>query len=425
MYLGSWYDRLHGDTPVSTNARLNYKPLAFFQSDMNMTKTLQSVEMEMYFNQVEQTQTDCFLYLTIYPMEGYDAVSDEAIADLSNRIKSITETGRKVLIRYASEMNGSWFRYGQQPTKFIKSWQKVVDAIRAKSGKENVAFLWSPNSGNGYPFPLGPFAIKVNTPDFDPLLDTNKDGVYDIRDDPYSPFYPGDDYVDWIGMSVYHYGKEYPWETNDPPIPGTVEKIISGQDPFGKFPFYRMFSGDGVGGAPRSVSKGGKPFMISESAATIHLSVTKVNQVTGEEYTVVPGRKDPESRAMIKQAWWRQMINATFLETFPKIKGMSLFEFIKYEENTWRDFTILGDTGTGIHSNYGNDGGPQDLVTLKTFQDDLKNGLGDLLLWSKTVNGSMANHKPSQANPNSKNDAVPTSSVGSVISLILAAFAFF
>lgn len=34
-------------------------------------------------------------------------------------------------------------------------------------------------------------------------LDTNRNGQLDGGDDPYSPWYPGDDLVDWIGISLY------------------------------------------------------------------------------------------------------------------------------------------------------------------------------------------------------------------------------
>ena len=37
-------------------------------------------------------------------------------------------------------------------------------------------------------------------------LDTSGDGVFDNADDPFAPFYPGDDFVDWIGLSVYYKG---------------------------------------------------------------------------------------------------------------------------------------------------------------------------------------------------------------------------
>jgi hypothetical protein len=34
------------------------------------------------------------------------------------------------------------------------------------------------------------------------LLDTNRNGVLDADDDSLSPYWPGDDYVDWVGVSL-------------------------------------------------------------------------------------------------------------------------------------------------------------------------------------------------------------------------------
>ena len=49
------------------------------------------------------------------------------------------------------------------------------------------------------------------------MLDTNQDGRLDMADDPYGPYYPGDDAVDWVGMTIYHWGSEYPWGENEIP----------------------------------------------------------------------------------------------------------------------------------------------------------------------------------------------------------------
>lgn len=38
-------------------------------------------------------------------------------------------------------------------------------------------------------------------------LDTNDDGWVDMADDPYTPFYPGDQWVDWVGLNMYHMGQ--------------------------------------------------------------------------------------------------------------------------------------------------------------------------------------------------------------------------
>jgi hypothetical protein len=107
LMLGAWYDRLGGDTPSRINQRVNYKPLTFFQSDMNITDTLQSDYIDEFIKQVEETETDAFIYLTLYPFEGFNRVTDGAIDEFVVKVKQIVQTGRKVLIRYASEMNGS------------------------------------------------------------------------------------------------------------------------------------------------------------------------------------------------------------------------------------------------------------------------------------------------------------------------------
>jgi hypothetical protein len=84
---------------------------------------------------------------------------------------------------------------------------------------------------------------------------------------------------------------------------------------------------------------------------------------------------------VIKRAWWRQMINADFLRKYPKMKGVSFFEFIKFEERSWRDFTTLGAYGV-LTSPLGNDGAAKDQLVLQAFQQDLRNGMANLIIWA-------------------------------------------
>ena len=39
------------------------------------------------------------------------------------------------------------------------------------------------------------------------IMDTNGDGVIDMYDDMFTPYYPGDEWVDWVGMSIFHFGQ--------------------------------------------------------------------------------------------------------------------------------------------------------------------------------------------------------------------------
>lgn len=63
--------------------------------------------------------------------------------------------------------------------------------------------LWAPNVGYTYPFSAPPSAFPpIGSVDWN-LLDTDHDGQITDGDDPYGPYYPGDEYVDWGGLSLY------------------------------------------------------------------------------------------------------------------------------------------------------------------------------------------------------------------------------
>ncbi|KAJ3270017.1 hypothetical protein HDV01_000728 [Terramyces sp. JEL0728] len=394
MYLGSWWQ--DPDTPSRTNERVG-KKLVLFQGDTDIGATIDTSALDRIFSGVDNTNTDAILYLTLYPKDGMDAVSDYSLDTLCRYVGYATYSGRRVFIRYASEMNGYWFGYSRQPKKFIEGWIRFAKAVRKASKENYLALIWAPNSPNGYPWPSSPLYLNdgrevsfQETFTLDPSLDTNGDGKWDFYDDPFTPYYPGDEWVDWVGLSLYHYGKEYPWETNDIPKLGWFESVMIGTDrtTFGHYNFYEMFSGSGVGGSPASKSKGGKPFMVSETGATVHLSVSKPGGKSA-----LPQNSDPESRMKIKQAWWKQFFNLTFLEQYPKFKSICFFEYIKYEETTWRDFTTLGQ-GTNIQSPFGNDGGAKDYMVLDAFKKDMAGPLGEKVVWAKDMNINTLDHSP-------------------------------
>ena len=169
------------------------------------------------------------------------------------------------------------------------------------------------------------------------LLDTNKNGVLDAGDDPYSPYYPGDDMVDWVGYSIYHYGTNFPWQDNVVPVLGKFEGFINSGN------FYRDYA----------VRKG-KPMLVAETGSTFH-----VRYVNGGSIPPGPGE------LAIKQGWWRQFLtNQTFLSNYPKIKMFCLFEFAKDEELTFRDWRIAHDP-----------------AILRAFQEDFK-GVAGLYLYA-------------------------------------------
>ncbi|KAI9203316.1 uncharacterized protein BJ171DRAFT_569028 [Polychytrium aggregatum] len=83
--------------------------------------------------------------------------------------------------------------------------------------------MWAPNVGVGYPWSTPGAASPTpkspvdNLVDFS-LLDTNRDGTINALDDPYSPFFPGREYVDWVGVSLYYYN----YDTSENTIPAST-----------------------------------------------------------------------------------------------------------------------------------------------------------------------------------------------------------
>jgi Glycosyl hydrolase family 26 len=93
---------------------------------------------------------------------------------------------RPVFLRWAWEMNGDWFDWGgpkngNNPAGYIAAWRHLHDIFVAH-GATNVAWVWGPNAGSV------------------PAASWNDMARY----------YPGDQYVDWVGVSGYLMGRETP-----------------------------------------------------------------------------------------------------------------------------------------------------------------------------------------------------------------------
>jgi hypothetical protein len=85
LYFGPWYERLNGDYPTAINNRLGFN-LSFFHSDFNLTDDCQPQEIDMFLEQVYATRTNAIVYMTIYPMKGFRAVTDAALQTLTLKV---------------------------------------------------------------------------------------------------------------------------------------------------------------------------------------------------------------------------------------------------------------------------------------------------------------------------------------------------
>ncbi|WP_105616677.1 glycosyl hydrolase [Vallitalea okinawensis] len=106
------------------------------------------------------------LQVAMEPSAGLEQVKDDTY--IRQWASDAKEAGIPIFLRFGGEMNGNWVEWGLQPELYIEKFQLVHDIMAEEA--PNVVMLWSPN---------------------------------DIPYDNYEAYYPGDDYVDWVGVSSY------------------------------------------------------------------------------------------------------------------------------------------------------------------------------------------------------------------------------
>jgi len=136
------------------------------------------------------------------PLEGTYYLMDEVLAGkhdayIEKFATDAKQFGGKVLIRFLHEFNGNWYLWGGNkngrenggPEKVVAVWKYVVDKFR-EAGADNVKWIWNPHG---------------------PSVDASEEAWNDIAN-----YWPGDDYVDWIGLDAYNWYPKDPWGGDRP-----------------------------------------------------------------------------------------------------------------------------------------------------------------------------------------------------------------
>lgn len=90
--------------------------------------------------------------------------------------RAVRGTRKPVFVRFAHEMNGDWYPWGTHvnwPAEYVAAWRHVVNLSR-EVGADNITWVWAPNEHQ--------------------------------TEDYLEKLYPGQKYVDWIGISGYNWG---------------------------------------------------------------------------------------------------------------------------------------------------------------------------------------------------------------------------
>ncbi len=140
-------------------------------------------------------------------------------AYIGNFAKGAKAYGQTLFLRVGHEFNGNWYPWAvsknnNDPEKYKKAYIHIHDIFES-AGADNVQWIWAPNCSS-----------VPDTSWNDPLL-----------------AYPGDKYVDWVGLDGYNFGSTQSWS-----------KWVSFSEVFGSM--YEKLSG----------AIPGKPFMIAEFA---------------------------------------------------------------------------------------------------------------------------------------------------------------
>jgi mannan endo-1,4-beta-mannosidase len=112
---------------------------------------------------------------------------------------AVRSYGRRVILSFGHEMNGSWYSWGfahTSPATFVAAWQHIVTLFRAR-GARNVTWLWTVNvTGSS-------------------------------RAAPVAPWWPGDSYVTWVGLDGYFYTLSQTFRTLFGPTIAAVRALTS------------------------------------------------------------------------------------------------------------------------------------------------------------------------------------------------------
>ncbi|MEK6345681.1 MAG: OpgC domain-containing protein, partial [Curtobacterium sp.] len=239
--------------------------------------------------------------------------------------------GTKVLVRYAPQMNGTWVSWGQQPTDFTRTFRALAEQVHA--GTSDAAMVWAPSYGAGYPFGESAGRLRdLSSTDVE-ALDTNGDGQLTAADDPYAPYWPGASSVDWVGLSMFSFGKgkateaagrDVPLTRNDAPESGEVQARFDEtwgyEQPVTEGTFYDRFA------------KSRDLPMLLDTGALYDHSLKGAAELT------------------VKQGWWRQVIAA--VRDKPLVEGITFLETNRREPEAgnrvadWRDTAVPGIAGS-------------------------------------------------------------------------------
>lgn len=139
--------------------------------------------------------------LTVVSWEPFDTTLEDIASGWSDDYiqkyaRAVRKLNLPVAITFADEMNGAWENWGTEattPKAYVRAWRHIHDVFQ-DVGAANVIWAWSPNVVNP------------------------------VRNVALQPYYPGDAFVDWVGLIGYFTYNEPP-DTFDELFGPTMKEV--------------------------------------------------------------------------------------------------------------------------------------------------------------------------------------------------------
>ncbi|XXQ38696.1 GH26 domain-containing protein [Plasmodiophora brassicae] len=218
------------------------------------------------------------VHLTIQPADN-GPVAPEPLQEFVDHVRKFAGAGLRMVVRWGPEFNLHEIKWGGNPQQFVANWAMVADAIG-----DSAAMFWCPNIANA--------ALSPTT---------------------YDDYYPGDQYVDIVGVDIYYEVGKQPDNVADDEI---FVKSVTGEK-WPDQPLWNFYD--------RFAAAKNKPFVVGETAAYWKTA-------TGEEHEIE-----------VKSLWWNQLVDDRALQRFPLYKGFVWFNSHKREGNKDTDMRIFDE----------------------------------------------------------------------------------
>ncbi|KAL7004882.1 hypothetical protein EMMF5_005615 [Cystobasidiomycetes sp. EMM_F5] len=369
-FLPAYGEKLGMSTGVTLNAMLP-KPMAIIgaYAEVKPISDPTLKQLDVYIADIlAQPKPYPVFNLALMPTSGAPSVNATVAQQIANRMKQINDMGIPVWLRFAHEMNGDWYAYGQKPAQFLAAWTLLANTVYATTNQTYM--FWAPNSAWA-------------------AVDQIVGG--------WTPYWPDPSTVDIVGLSYYHYGGHD--RNNLMPDAGEAKQVL------GEF--------DSLFGSGK-----GKPVVLAETAASYTFDIT----------TNTPAPGGGEEWAM-KTAWLEQITNLH--STMPSYVALTWFEVIK-DENAGQgtdikreDFRMISGMQNVTASTIAYF---QNAAAVKVpFVATLPNATTSTNSAKGTTNSTVA--KAASATPTPKNGAIPNSisplAQGAALALLIALSAAF